>query len=56
MNPPLAKDIMVTKLVTLLPDTEVAEAIRLLVKHSISGAPVTEGDGHYLGVFSENAA
>lgn len=53
MNPPLAQDIMVTKLVTLLPDTEVAEAIRLLVKHSISGVPVVEGDGNYLGVFSE---
>lgn len=53
MNPPLASDIMVTKLVTMLPDTEVAEAIRLLVKHSISGAPVAEEDGRYLGVFSE---
>lgn len=53
MNPPLAKDIMVTKLVTLPPDTDVAEAIRLLVKHSISGAPVVQGDGNYLGVFSE---
>ncbi len=53
MNPPLAQDIMVTKLVTMLPDTEVAEAIRLLVKHGISGAPVTDRDGNYLGVFSE---
>jgi CBS domain-containing protein len=53
MNPPLAKDIMVTKLVTLLPDTEVAEGIRVLVKNSISGAPVVERDGSYVGVFSE---
>jgi CBS domain-containing protein len=53
MNPPLAKDIMVTKLVTLPPDTHVAEAIRLLVKHGISGTPVVQGDGSYLGMFSE---
>jgi CBS domain-containing protein len=53
MNPPLAKDIMVTKLATLPPDTHVAEAIRLLVKHGISGTPVVQGDGNYLGVFSE---
>jgi CBS domain-containing protein len=53
MNPPLAKDIMVTKLVTLLPDSDVAEAIRVLVKSSISGAPVVDSDGDYWGVFSE---
>jgi CBS domain-containing protein len=53
MNPPLAKDIMVTKLVTLPPDADVSEGIRVLVKSSISGAPVVDGDGSYWGVFSE---
>jgi len=53
MKLPLAKDIMVTKLVTLSPDTDVFEALRVLVKSSISGAPVIDGQGNYLGVFSE---
>jgi len=53
MNHPLAKDIMVTNLVTLSPDTNVFEALRVLVKNSISGAPVVDREGNYLGVFSE---
>ncbi len=53
MIPPHAKDIMVTKLVTLPPDTEVSEAIRVLVKNGISGTPVVDGENNYLGVFSE---
>jgi CBS domain-containing protein len=53
MTPPSAKDIMVTKLVTVPPDLHVSEAVRLLVKHSISGAPVVDEAGNYQGVFSE---
>lgn len=53
MKPPLATDIMVSKLVTLSPETDVFEALRVLVKNGISGAPVVDGEGNYLGVFSE---
>ncbi|QDV48649.1 CBS domain-containing protein [Gimesia fumaroli] len=54
MNKPvLAKDIMVTKLVTLTPDMDVLEAIGMLLNHRISGAPVIDPENRVLGVFSE---
>ena len=48
-----AKDFMATKLVTLAPESDVFDAIELMLKHDISGAPVIDADGHFLGVFSE---
>ena len=48
----LAKDIMVTKLVTLSPDMDVFQAIGYLLKHHISGAPVVD-QGKFIGVCSE---
>jgi CBS domain-containing protein len=44
---------MVTNLVTLGPDDDVLQAMQRLVKHRISGAPVVDRDGQYLGVISE---
>lgn len=55
-RPTLAKDIMVTRLVTLSPRMDVFEAIGLLIKHRISGAPVVEDDRTFLGVFSEKCS
>lgn len=52
-KPVLAKDIMITKLITLTPDMDVLEAIGMLLKHRISGAPVVDPEGRVLGVFSE---
>ncbi|MCH2115106.1 MAG: CBS domain-containing protein [Pirellulales bacterium] len=52
-RPKLAKDIMVTKLVTLLPDKDVFKAMGLLFKNRISGAPVVDDQQKFLGVFSE---
>lgn len=52
-TPKLAKDIMVTRLVTLSPGLDVYDAIGMLLKHRISGAPVVDDDGRFLGVFSE---
>jgi predicted transcriptional regulator len=52
-NPVLAKEIMVTKLVTLSPSMDAFEAIDLLLKYRISGAPVVDPERNYLGVFSE---
>ena len=51
-----AKDFMVTRLVTLCPEMDVLEAVRLLLKNRISGAPVVDRDGLYLGVFSEKCS
>ena len=48
-----ARDFMVTRMVTLHPDTHVLEAIRRLLKRRLTGAPVVDERGHYLGVFSE---
>ncbi|MCH7989840.1 MAG: CBS domain-containing protein [Planctomycetes bacterium] len=54
MNSPIvAKEIMATKLVTLSPEMDVFDAIGLLLKHRISGAPVIDSDWNLLGIFSE---
>ena len=52
-----ARDIMVprNKLVTLKPDMDVFQGIEILVKNRISGGPVIDSDGKFLGVFSEKS-
>ena len=50
-----AFEIMKTNLVTLPPDTNVFDAVDLLIKHKISGAPVVDSDNRLLGVFSEKS-
>ncbi len=51
-----ARDFMVTRLVTLRPEMDVIKAVQLLLKNRISGAPVVESDGTYLGIFSEKCS
>ena len=48
-----AKDIMATNLVTVRPDMDVFDAIELLLKNKVSGAPVVDENGQFIGVFSE---
>lgn len=55
-QPTVARDIMVTHLVTLTPDMDVFDAIDCLLKHKISGAPVVDEDGNFVGVFSEHCS
>ncbi len=52
----LARDLMVRNLVTLSPHLDVFSAIDILLQRRISGAPVIETDGTFLGVFSEKSA
>lgn len=52
----VARDFMVSRLITLSPEMDVFQAVRLLLKHRISGAPVVDRDGRYLGVFSEKCS
>ncbi|MCA9213851.1 MAG: CBS domain-containing protein [Planctomycetales bacterium] len=54
----LARDIMVPtkKLVTLRAEMDALKAVRMLLKHQISGAPVVDDDNGYLGVFSEKTS
>src|SRR5271167_2318501 len=48
-----AIDVMVRDVVTVHPDTEVAEAVNLLAEHDVSALPVVDGDGKLLGILSE---
>jgi len=52
-SPPIARNIMTTKLVTLSPQMDIFDAIGLLLKHKISGAPVVDDEGNFVGIFSE---
>lgn len=52
----IARDFMVTRLTTLSPEMDVHDAIRLLLRHKISGAPVVGPGNRYLGVFSEKCS
>jgi len=48
-----AREFMASGLVTLRPEMDAFEAIEMLLKRRISGAPVIDERGNYLGVFSE---
>ncbi|MHA7836900.1 MAG: CBS domain-containing protein [bacterium] len=53
-NPiPTARDLMATSLLTFRPDQKILEAMRLLLEHGVSGAPVVEEDGALAGILSE---
>jgi CBS domain-containing protein len=52
----VANDFMVSRLFTLSPDMDVFDAVRLLLKNRISGAPVVDPQGRFLGVFSERCS
>jgi CBS domain-containing protein len=47
--------IMTTDLVTVRPDASIEEAIDQLLVQQISGLPVTDDDGHLVGVITEFA-
>lgn len=51
----LARDMMARNLVTLSPRLDVFQAIDVLLKRRISGAPVVDSDGTFLGIFSESS-
>jgi CBS domain-containing protein len=48
-----AIDVMVRDVVTVRPDTDVADAIKLLAEHDVSALPVVEAAGNLVGVLSE---
>lgn len=53
---PVARDFMATKLITLRPEDDALDAMRKLLQYRISGAPVVDESGNYLGVFSEKTS
>jgi CBS domain-containing protein len=52
-QPYYARELMISKVVTLSSEMDVFDAIGILLKNKISGAPVVDAGGHYVGVFSE---
>jgi CBS domain-containing protein len=48
-----AMDVMVRDVVTVKPDDDVAEAIKLLAAHDVSALPVVDDDERVVGVISE---
>lgn len=50
---PIARELMTRRLVTLAPEMSVVEAAEILLRRSISGAPVVDPDGKLLGLLSE---
>ena len=49
----LVKDYMAKTLVTFKPDTDVLDAVHVLVHNRIAGAPVVDDAGNLLGMLSE---
>src|SRR5215470_8741383 len=48
-----AIDVMVRDVVTVRPDADVADAIKLLTEHDVSALPVVDAAGNLVGVLSE---
>jgi CBS domain-containing protein len=49
-----AADLMTTPVMTIPKDTPLREAVRLLARSDVSGAPVVDSDGRCLGVLSSH--
>ena len=50
-----AREIMTEDIVTISPDASIKDAIDLLLLQGISGLPVTDNEGHLVGVITEFA-
>ncbi len=48
-----ARDIMTTDVVTVSPETDIAEAVRLMLERQISGVPVIGDSGRLAGILTE---
>jgi CBS domain-containing protein len=48
-----AADVMTRQVITVMPDATIEEAARLMLRHRISGLPVTDRDGAILGIVTE---
>lgn len=47
------RELMTRNPVQVTPQTEVAEIARILIAHQINGVPVTDSEGHLLGIVTE---
>ena len=46
-------DYMATELISFAPDDDIVEAMRILLEHSLSGAPVVDDQGKLCGILSQ---
>jgi len=53
MKEPVAKDIMVRKVITINKDESIEKLSGLLIKNNISGVPVLDGNGKMVGIATE---
>jgi CBS-domain-containing membrane protein len=49
-----AKDIMTRKVMTVTPETDIAEAANRLLKHHINGLPVVDAKGRLVGILCQS--
>lgn len=50
---PTIDDFMATNVISLSPNTDIHQAIKILVGNRISGAPVLDEDGNLVGILSK---
>ncbi len=50
---PSLESVMIKDVITVHPDTPLAEVISLLLEHNITGVPVVDDENHPVGVVSE---
>jgi CBS domain-containing protein len=50
----LVKDIMVTKVINVSPDMEVAQAAKILLENRINGVPVLDAEGKLVGILCQS--
>lgn len=55
-NVKAAEDFMRRNLVTLTPESNLLDGVTRLLRDNISGAPVVDDEGNYVGVFSEKCS
>ena len=48
-----ARDIMATKVVSVQPESPLADVVEIMSEHGVSGVPVLDSEGKVLGVISE---
>jgi CBS domain-containing protein len=48
-----AKDVMTRQLISVAPDSSILEALRLMLQHKVSGLPVINKIGNFVGIVSE---
>ncbi len=50
----LVRDIMVTQVITVSPDTEVTQAAKILLENRINGVPVLDAGGKLVGILCQS--